>query len=128
MAIATNQQGISLGLIDHEELKKMHTKLWELGKTYGLLNFEIFVCPHMANSCACRKPSPGLLIQAMHFYNVTQSETIFIGDSESDELAAKNAEIDFIFMNRNNSKKTNESWKISTFSELKETDVFHDYL
>jgi D-glycero-D-manno-heptose 1,7-bisphosphate phosphatase len=128
LAVATNQQGIGLGLVDYLELNKMHAKLKDFGKKYGIPNFEIFICPHKAETCYCRKPSPTLLLQAMSFYNVTKKQTVFIGDSESDEMAADNAGIDFIFMNRNKSTVINKDRTITKFSELRETDIFYDYL
>ena len=63
----------------------------------------IYYCPHHPHKgydgeipelkidCECRKPKPGLLLQAAEDFNVDLSESYMIGDSENDIEAGKNA-------------------------------------
>jgi D-glycero-D-manno-heptose 1,7-bisphosphate phosphatase len=44
-----------------------------------------------------RKPSPGMLIEAMEHFNVSREDTVMIGDREEDKAAAENALIDFVW-------------------------------
>lgn len=95
IAVATNQACIGKGLITYSSCLKLTQELMK--PFLRRSNFEVFICPHTAQSnCECRKPKPGLLLSAMRYYNTTPKETVFIGDSKVDMDAAHNAEIEFI--------------------------------
>ena len=50
---------------------------------------DIFHCPHLPNSnCDCRKPNPGMLIEAKYKHNIDMQNSWMIGDKESDVQAA----------------------------------------
>jgi len=60
LVVVTNQPDLSRGLLTDSTLVELHEALAEI---YGLDSF--FVCPHeRAVGCSCRKPAPGLLLQA----------------------------------------------------------------
>ena len=62
----------------------------------GGKKLEFFVCPHLATlNCDCRKPKPGLIFQAMSRFSKQPHETLFIGDKETDEMAAHAAKVQF---------------------------------
>ena len=50
--------------------------------------------------CKCRKPSTGLFKKAVKKYNIDLKKSIFIGNSISDELAAKNLKISYFNIGR----------------------------
>ena len=55
---------------------------------------DIFHCPHLPESkCNCRKPKPGMFINAQNKYNISMEDSWMIGDSESDIQAANTAGI-----------------------------------
>ena len=55
---------------------------------------DTFYCPHGPESlCECRKPKPGMLIEAKNKYNISMKDSWMIGDSESDIKAANAAGI-----------------------------------
>lgn len=92
VVIATNQSGIAKYYFTADTLHSIHKKMIEQIAAAGG-NFEIndiFVCPHgPEDNCACRKPKPGMLLQAAHKFNIIPSEMLVIGDSMCDILAAK---------------------------------------
>ena len=52
----------------------------------------IYFCPHgWDEGCECRKPNPGLIFAAQRDFSLDLSRTLFIGDDERDEQAAKAA-------------------------------------
>ena len=52
----------------------------------------IYMCPHQdSDNCDCRKPKPGLLLQAISEHALTPSDIIFVGDRETDMQAARAA-------------------------------------
>jgi len=98
IACATNQQGIGLGLISKNHLARMHNFINREILAYGGKPILFLHCPHLSEDyCFCRKPNPGMLIEAMEKFSIESSHTLFVGDQESDKLAAYNAGIEFIF-------------------------------
>ncbi len=99
VVIATNQSGIARGLFTLDTLKILHQKmLAEIEEAGGQLD-GIFICPHAPEDlCECRKPKPGLLLQAANKFNVEPQEILMIGDSTRDMLAAKNCGAKAIFI------------------------------
>ena len=101
--VVTNQPVIARGDCTWEELQQIHDKMeTELGKEGAFLD-AIYICPHHKDKgfegerpeykidCDCRKPKPGLLLQAANDFNIDLSQSIMIGDSENDVLVGKNA-------------------------------------
>lgn len=94
--VVTNQPVIARGDCTWEELQTIHDKMeTELGKEGAFLD-GIYICPHHPDKgfegerpeykfdCECRKPKPGLLLQAAKDFNIDLSQSIMIGDSERD--------------------------------------------
>ena len=92
VAIATNQSGVARNYFTRDTLDLIHKKMIaEIAIAGGHLGVnDIFICPHgPEDNCECRKPKPGLLLKAMQKFNVEPQETLLIGDSMRDLLAAK---------------------------------------
>lgn len=101
--VVTNQPVIARGDCTWEELEQIHDKMeTELGKEGAFLD-AIYICPHHPDKgfegerpeykfdCDCRKPKPGLLLQAAKDFNIDLSQSIMIGDSERDAEAGLGA-------------------------------------
>lgn len=101
--VVTNQPVIARGDCSFEDLQAIHDKMeTELGKEGAFLD-AIYVCPHHTDKgfagerldykydCDCRKPKPGLLLQAAKDFNIDLSCSYMIGDSERDIIAGQNA-------------------------------------
>ncbi|MES2663060.1 MAG: D-glycero-beta-D-manno-heptose 1,7-bisphosphate 7-phosphatase [Pseudomonadota bacterium] len=90
--IITNQSGIGRGLITPIELNKMHQQLAKLLLEKNCSIQGIYSCPHHPDdNCECRKPKPGLVIQALQENNLNPHECWMIGDSYRDLESAWNA-------------------------------------
>ena len=89
VAIATNQSGVGRGLYTEATLQLIHQKMQsELAAVGGKLD-HIYYCPHHPDAgCLCRKPQPGMLLQACADFNTKPEHAIFIGDSARDLAAA----------------------------------------
>ena len=89
VAVVTNQSGIGRGLLERRAVDAIHAQLAEIAASQGV-DIRLFaVCPHHPeDGCACRKPKPGLLLQAADHMGVAPSECLLIGDSISDCQAA----------------------------------------
>lgn len=101
--VATNQPVIARNLCSIEELDFIHAKLETLlGYKHAYLN-AIYYCPHHPDAgypeerkeykikCLCRKPSPGMILQAAKDWNIDLSQSYMIGDRDSDIQAGENA-------------------------------------
>lgn len=101
--VVTNQPVIARGEVTWKELDKIHHKLETLLGQEGAYLDDIFICPHHPDkgfpgeqpeykiNCDCRKPKPGLLLQAAEAYNIDLPESWMIGDSPQDMEAGQAA-------------------------------------
>ena len=92
--IVTNQSGIARGYYGEQEFHMVNN--WMLGqfKDNNIEILDVFFCPHGPESnCDCRKPKPGMFIQANDKHNINMSQSWMIGDKEVDIQAANAAEI-----------------------------------
>jgi rfaE bifunctional protein nucleotidyltransferase chain/domain len=98
LAIVTNQQGIGLGYFTTQDFVAVNQRLFREFAPHGVLISRIYYCPHSASDrCGCRKPAPGMLTRAMRDFGVPPERTFFVGDSESDMLAAAAAGCGTVF-------------------------------
>ena len=101
--VVTNQPVIARGEVSWEELNEIHKKMATLLGKEGAYVDGIYICPHHPDKgfegerpeykidCDCRKPKPGLLLQAAKDFNIDLSESYMIGDSHRDVEAGENA-------------------------------------
>jgi D-glycero-D-manno-heptose 1,7-bisphosphate phosphatase len=85
VAVVTNQAEIGRGNLSQERLDEIHARLRELLASEGATVDAIFVCPHAPeDGCSCRKPAPGLALQAAERFRFSPSDAIVIGDHARD--------------------------------------------
>ncbi len=91
--IATNQSGISRGVMPAAAVIEIHANLREtLRKRHDLDLLDILYCPHQDHhQCACRKPKPGLLQEAARRHGLDLSRSWMIGDRPGDVEAGRRA-------------------------------------
>ena len=101
--VVTNQPVIARNLCSIEELEFIHKKMETLlGFEHSYLD-AIYYCPHHPDKgfpeerkeykikCTCRKPNPGMLLQAAQDLNINLKKSYMIGDRDSDIIAGQNA-------------------------------------
>jgi len=92
--IATNQPGIATGEVSETFLLRLHQKLVSEMLNFGINVLAVYVCKHHWNdNCDCRKPEPGMLLNAICDFGIDKALTLYIGDDDRDLLAAKAANI-----------------------------------
>jgi histidinol-phosphate phosphatase family protein len=85
IALVTNQSGIARGLLTAAAVGAVND---ELQRQVGRFD-SVAVCPHAPEEgCGCRKPAPGLVLQAAAALGVRPDETVVIGDIGADVGAA----------------------------------------
>jgi len=90
--IITNQRGVALGRMTRETVEDMHQRLRDgLRAEHGLELLDILYCPHDEGACACRKPAPGMLLEAARRHDIDLGRSWMVGDSETDIEAGRRA-------------------------------------
>jgi len=88
--VITNQACIHKGRQSHEGLDTLHRFMIDEVSAQGGDIVAVYYCPHWTpDNCSCRKPKPGLLIEAAQDYGIELAETYFIGDAARDVEAGK---------------------------------------
>jgi D-glycero-D-manno-heptose 1,7-bisphosphate phosphatase len=92
--IVTNQSGIERGYYTKEDFHVVTDWMLKQFKYHEIEVLDVFYCPHGPESgCDCRKPKPGMFIQANDKYHIDMSNSWMIGDKEADIQAANSAGI-----------------------------------
>lgn len=95
LSIATNQSCISKKLVSEEEVIEITQTV--VSPICSLESTSIFICKHDdGDNCSCRKPQPGLILNATNHFKVAPEESIYIGDSRIDVQAAEAAGVEFL--------------------------------
>lgn len=101
--LATNQPMIARGEVTFDELREIHNKMETLLGEQGAYLDAVYFCPHHPDkgyegeipelkiACECRKPKPGMLLQAAKKFNIDLSSSWMVGDFETDIMAGKAA-------------------------------------
>lgn len=89
IAIATNQSGVGRGLFSEATLEAIHARMLTEIRAAGGRIAGVYYCPHRPDEgCACRKPAPGLLLQAGADLGLSLDGVPYIGDKPTDVQAA----------------------------------------
>jgi D-glycero-D-manno-heptose 1,7-bisphosphate phosphatase len=93
--IITNQSGIGRGLFTLEQYRTVESEVVrQLGS--GLVDGTYF-CPDVPDQrCNCRKPAPGMVLQAAREHQINLSRSFLIGDKETDVECGHNAGVHVI--------------------------------
>ncbi len=95
--VITNQPDISSGKSSRKFVDDCHKKLLELAPID-----DIYVCPHTNDDCcSCRKPKPGMIIEAKKKWNIDLKKSFLIGDRWRDIEAGQAVNCSCFFLNYN---------------------------
>jgi histidinol-phosphate phosphatase family protein len=88
LAIVSNQSGVARGLLTSDQVAAVNCRVEELLGPFAA----VLVCEHGPDdACACRKPRPGLVLEAARRLGVDPAECVLIGDIGADVAAARAA-------------------------------------
>jgi D-glycero-D-manno-heptose 1,7-bisphosphate phosphatase len=89
--IVTNQSGISRGYYTEDDFKRLSEWMVEHFMSLGITLTHIYHCPHhesIDGVCECRKPEPGMFLEAQKDFDIDMKNSVMIGDNERDIEAA----------------------------------------
>lgn len=94
--VVTNQRGVARGLMSQSDLDRIHEVMLERLAAAGARIDDIFCCVHAEGECDCRKPRPGMVLEAARKWNIDLSGSILIGDSPVDRRLAEACHLKFV--------------------------------
>jgi len=94
--VITNQAGIAKGLYSETDFLRLTSWMVKQFDKQGIKISKVYHCPHhpdFTGLCECRKPNPGMILQAKKDFDLDIEQCILIGDKESDLEAGRRAGI-----------------------------------
>lgn len=97
--VVTNQSGVARGYYTEQDVSALHdymqNELYKMGASVDAF----YYCPHLpdgtvaeyATECMCRKPNPGMVIQAVQEWGIDPTKSFIIGDKQRDLNAGASA-------------------------------------
>jgi D-glycero-D-manno-heptose 1,7-bisphosphate phosphatase len=106
LIVITNQSCVSRGLLTENGLMGIHVELCDRLAALGVILDGIYYCPHHPTEgdgpycihCRCRKPGPGMLLQAKADWNIDMGRSFMVGDNFTDATAAQAAGVKAILV------------------------------
>jgi D-glycero-D-manno-heptose 1,7-bisphosphate phosphatase len=90
--VVTNQSAVGRGVISFETAQEINNRLLKTIMENGGWIDAVYMCPHQPQDrCSCRKPKPGLLLQAARELSLDLGASWMVGDAWSDLLAGQSA-------------------------------------
>lgn len=89
LIIVTNQSGIGRGYYTEEDFQKLTAWMMERFREEKVDITAVYHCPHAPKEkCSCRKPAPGMFLEAIHELGINPDCSWMVGDKPSDMEAA----------------------------------------
>jgi histidinol-phosphate phosphatase family protein len=111
VATASNQDHVGYGHLSAAMAERLLGDALQAALGVARPPTRIGLCPHrIEEACACRKPAPGMLLDAMEHFAIQPARTLFVGDATCDAQAAAAAGVRF-------------AWASSLFRAPREVDL-----
>ncbi len=94
--IITNQAGIARGKYTEDDYEILTNWMIKEFEKNNIKISKVYYCPHhpdFSGDCECRKPNPGMILQAQRDFDIDLSQSLLVGDKNSDIEAGINAGI-----------------------------------
>jgi D-glycero-D-manno-heptose 1,7-bisphosphate phosphatase len=101
VVVVTNQSGVARGFFSEDDVRELHDWMASEVKKSGGDIAAFYYCPHLPGAtvkqydvdCRCRKPKPGMILQALNDFKVLPDDAFLIGDNPRDAEAAEAARL-----------------------------------
>ncbi|MGM3174744.1 D-glycero-beta-D-manno-heptose 1,7-bisphosphate 7-phosphatase [Dickeya lacustris] len=121
LVVVTNQSGIARGKFSEAQFETLTEWMdWSLADR-GVDLDGIYYCPHHPEAvnddyrqqCNCRKPEPGMLLDAERYLHIDMASSYMVGDKAEDMQAAKAAGVGTKVLVRTGKPVTEEGEKVA---------------
>jgi len=112
LIVITNQPAAAKGKTELKTIHRINSRLSEMLEKTGVVLDDILVCPHhpegsglsknkfLKRQCNCRKPKPGLFLEAIKKFNIDARASYAVGDSYVDILAGEAVKTKTVFLGK----------------------------
>lgn len=122
LSIATNQSAVGRRIMTEDRLAEVHARMTAEAARHGAAIDALMVCPHSPDDrCACRKPQPGLIEQAVAASVFERADTVMIGDDLTDFEASWSAGVNAILVRTGKGRITEATLRaldVAVFDDL----------
>ncbi len=126
IVVVTNQAGIAKKYYDILDFYKLDKWMVNEFSKKGISILKTYFCPHhpdFTGTCDCRKPKPGMLLEASKELNIDLSRSIFIGNNETDIEAGVSAGIASNILFTDEAVDTKATMIVNHLNELKKMEL-----
>ncbi|HEU4707810.1 MAG TPA: HAD family hydrolase [Methylophilaceae bacterium] len=117
LVVVSNQPGVAMGYFEESDLNRVWQRLDDLLQPEGVQLVDYYYCPHhpvgaiknLAMDCDCRKPLPGMLLQAAEDHGIDLASSWMIGDILHDIEAGRRAGCKTVLIDNGNETE----WEVS---------------
>jgi D-glycero-D-manno-heptose 1,7-bisphosphate phosphatase len=100
--IVTNQQGVGKGFMSLKTLNMINNEILQYLEKCNIKILKVYNCTHLeSDSCNCRKPKSGMLQSIAKEFAIDLTESLFIGDSETDVMCANSVKSKSVYFGIN---------------------------
>ncbi len=114
--VITNQSGIARNYYSEEDFHRLTAWMVMAFEKKGIKIEHVYYCPHhpeITGQCSCRKPEPGMLLDAKKDFSIDLKRSILVGDKERDIKAGINAGVQETYLfDESSSIKNSQATKI----------------
>lgn len=99
--VVTNQSGIARGYYTEQDFQDLTSWMLDEFVTEGIGIDRVYHCPHhpdISGECECRKPKPGMFLEAREEFNIDMESSVMVGDSQRDIEAAMAAGVEECYL------------------------------
>jgi len=123
IVIVTNQSGIARKYYSEKDFELLTNWMLAEFKKKNIHISKVYHCPHHPDiniKCSCRKPEPGMILEAKEEFNLDLTHSLMIGDKERDIEAACNAGISetYLFDENNQIRSSKATKTVSKLDEI----------
>jgi len=105
LIVVTNQSGIGRGYYTQEDFEKLTKYMLDEFAKREIKITKVYHSPYKPeDNASCRKPNPGMLLQAKEEFDIDMKNSIMIGDKQSDMEAGKNAGVGTLILVKGSEK------------------------
>ena len=119
--VVTNQSGIARGYYTQEQFLELTAFMEQEFLNNGISIAKTYFCPHhpqITGECSCRKPKPGMLLEAQKEFNIDVKNSLMVGDKERDIEAAHNAGVLKTYLFSSEIKTSNATKIVKNLREI----------
>lgn len=121
LIIITNQAGIARGKYTEDEYQLLTSWMIKEFEKENTIISKVYHCPHhpeFSSECECRKPNIGMLLEAKKDFDIDMSQSILVGDKNSDIEAGINAGVGMNYLVRTGHKILKDNSYLLTIDSM----------